>query len=210
MRFMVFVLFLGAVCFGDTIDFGVQGKQYPIIEENGIDFIKRRTKEIDKKKLELELEEKIKKLSVSNVQIPNSNADVNITSDDIYLAKWDIRDPISGNVVYNKGSQIPTKMQKGERLELCFVDGHLNKAVINKIIADFGKKCTYFVNKKNVFDFQKEYGVKSYPMGGQNLEYIERYNVKVLPTKITRYLDKKTTRTLNIKRLAIDVMEGRK
>jgi len=209
MQLVFLFLLLNVVCFGDVVDFGIQGKQYSIIEENGIDFIKRRTKEINKQKLETELEEKIKKLAVSHVQISSSNADTNTTADDIYLAKWNIRDPISREIVYAKGSQIPTKMQKGERLELCFVDGHLKKGIIDKIIADFGKKCTYFVNKKNVFDFQKEYDVQAYPMGGQNIEYIERYNVEVLPTKITRYLDKKNTRTLNIKRLAIDVMEGR-
>lgn len=209
MQLIVLVLLFGTVCFGDAVDFGVQGKQYPIIEENGIDFIKRRTKEIDKKKLETELEEKIRKLAVSKVQMPDSKADTNTTEDDIYLAKWDIRDPVAGEIAYTKGARLPTKMQKSERLELCFVDGHLKKAVVDKIIADFGKKCTYFVNNKNIFDFQKEYGVRAYPMGGQNLEYIERYGVKVLPTKITRFLDKKTTQTLDIRKLAIDVMEGR-
>jgi hypothetical protein len=207
-HFSIVVLF-SLFCYGDVVDFGIQGKQYPIIEENGIDFIKRRTQEIDKRGLELKLEEEVKKLATSRVKLPISKADTNTTVDDIYLAKWDIRDPITQEIIYAKGTRIPTTMQKGAQMELCFIDGGLNSKIVNKIITDFGTKCTYFVNNIDVFEFQKKYGVDAYPMGGQNMAYINRYKVKVLPTKITRFLDKKLVKTLDIERIAIEVMEER-
>jgi hypothetical protein len=197
------------LCFSGVIDFGVQGKQFPIIEENGIDFIKRRIKEIDKDALNKEYMNGLSKLEFSNLVLPTSKIDSNKTVEDIYLSKWDITDPVTLKVLYAKGEQIPTKMKKGERLEFCFIDGSLKKEITNQIISIFGANCIYFVNKINVFKFENIYNVKAYPIGGQNLNFIKRYKVKVLPTKITRYLDKKNIITLDVNRLAIKSMKGK-
>ena len=206
MRLISLFFFLFFLSHAEVVDFGIQGRQYPILEENGIDFIKRRIKEIDKKKIENTLKEEVYKLAKSSVVIPTSYSDTNVTKKDVYLAKWDIVDPITKELLYAKGEPIPTDMQKGKQLELCFIDGHLQKAVLENIITTFGRKCTYFVNNKDVFEFEKEFNVSAYPMGGQNLAYLNRYEVKVLPTKITRFLDKKIVRTLNVKRIALEVL----
>ncbi len=204
MKRLAILIFLhiSIIISADVVDFGIHGKQYKISERNANELVKEKLKELDYKKIEEKIDKEIESLKVSRVKIKTSMQDITVTSKDLYKAKWDIRD-IDGSLLYAKGDYIPTTLPKGVQMELCFVDGSLLKGVVDEVVASFGKKCKYFVNKKNIDVFAKEYGVEAYPMGGQNAPYLARYKVDVLPTKITRFDDMVTMQKLNIKRITL-------
>jgi hypothetical protein len=204
MRFSVLFSSLSFVVsvFG-VVDFGVQGKQYEIVEINGNKLIKDAIAALDVKKIEKELEQSFVNSATSNVKIKVSYSDENITTLDVYKAKWDIRD-VDGSMLYRTGEPIPTALPFGVKIVLCFVDGSLQKKIVDKIVASYGKRCKYFVNKVDVRLFSKEYGVEAYPLGGQNLEYIQRYKIGSLPTKMTRFEDKIKYETLSVKRMLLE------
>ncbi|WP_294961521.1 hypothetical protein [Sulfurimonas sp.] len=202
---IVFIVNLNA----EIVDFGVQGKQFKIVEENGNELIQKELKKLDYKKIDKDINDSIEKLKTSMYKIKASAVDSIETTKDLYKAKWDIKD-VDGSVLYTKGDYIPTTLSKGVQLELCFVDGSLLKGVVDEIVKTFGNKCKYFINKKNIDLFAKEYGVETYPLGGQNVPYLTRYKIESLPTKIIRIEDKLITQRLSIKRIAISVASGEK
>lgn len=182
------------------MDFGIHGAQYEIEEENCNEVVKKGLEELDYKKIDDDIAKAYEELKTSNVKIKTSIEDLNITVKDLYKAKYDIK-LYDGTVAYKKGDYIPTDLPYGSKFSLCFVDGSIHKTVVDEIVAIFGNDCKYFVNKKNIDAFSKEYDVEAFPMGGQNTSYLDRYAVDALPTKITRFKDKKIILKLNIKRL---------
>lgn len=208
MKFLA-LLFFASLLYGEAYDFGVVGKQVDIIEENGDDFLKRKIKSLDIEKLNNELKESITEYSVSHVNLPASKVDDTVTKKDVYKAPYTITSPISNEVLYKKGEQISTTLERGIKFSLCFVDGKYNEAIMTKVVKAFGKECKYFVDNINPADFSKLFDVPSYPINNQNTIYLQRYGVDRLPMKITRFQDNLEQQTLDIERISIEVMEGR-
>jgi len=188
----------------NPIDFGTHGETYPIAEENGNEMIQKKVKELNATKITNMYQKEYVSLKTSHVNLPNSLVDSNKTYRDMVKARWDIKDD-NGKVIYAKGELIPSKLPYGQSVEICFINGNLQKKILQKIISEFGRKCIYMVNNYNFEKFSKEYSLSAvYPMGGQNLEYVKRFNIKQLPTKIFKKGEYITKTTLSVKKLSLE------
>lgn len=180
----------------NIVDFKEQGVLYNIEEENGDDLIKKRIAELNTTKIENLMAESYENSFKSNLNIHDSNIDSIETKKDMVPAKFDIKDSI-GNILYAQGELIPSIIPAGTSLDLCFIDGSDEEEVIRFELQSFGK-CIYFVNKIDSREFEKKYNQSAYPLSNQNEEYIVRFGVKALPTKVTKVGAELTTKTLNI------------
>jgi len=196
--YIIFILFYQIL--NAYVDFGVVGPLYSIEEENGDDLIQRKIKDINVTQLQQDIEEEIDKLYYSKLSLQHSYIDKEITKKDIVLSRYDIQD-LYGNIVLKKGEEIVSKIPKGTSFSLCFIDASLHDDIVKKIISDFGKNCIYLINNADSRIVGKKYNITAYPMGGQNLLYIDRFNISQLPIKITKNGAYITRKQLNIKRL---------
>ena len=208
-------IFIGALLFFSLlvsaygfVDYGVQGELYDIKERNGDDLIKEKLRDLNKTKIREDLQKKVIAAYKTSVGLPKSLVDKTVTSKDSVRARWDIVDPY-GNTIYKKGDFIVSKIPKGLRVELCFVDGDVKKNILDKIIAEFGRECVYMVDNMDSRKFETRYGVRAFPMGGQNIVYLKRFKVESTPTKIIKFEDKITRITLNIERVAMEAGNDR-
>lgn len=211
MKPLALFIFICSTLFSEIYDFGVVGKQVEIIEENGEDLIARKIKELDIKKINQELNERVLEYSVSHLDLPASTVDSKTEEEDIYLASYDIVDYSTNTIVYKKGDRIPTELTPGTSFSLCFIDGKYKKDIVNKIVKEFGGKeaCKYFIDNISQQDFLELYGIEAYPLNEQNLQFKDRYVIENMPTKITRYSNKIKRETLDMKRISLEVAEGR-
>jgi len=204
VKYFIFFLFLFYLFTGDVfariVDFGVQGPQYKIEEINGQKLIEERIKDLNVTKLEKTLTKKAKALYTSHLIIKRSMKDTNTTRLDVVKAGWTAKAP-NGKIVIKKGQNLISKIPKGARFSLCFVDFNVGRKIMNMIVKSFGKKCLYMVNNINSLRFQKIYHVQAYPLAPQNYIAITRFHIKVMPTKIIKFLNKLRTITLSVKRL---------
>ena len=201
----ILILLLNISLFSKStfIDFGIHGLLYDIEEINGDDLIKKELKKIDAKKIIIKLNKEISNSFISHLNLPSSIKDMSMTKIDIVKARWDIKDS-RGSLIKAKGDDIISRLPKGVKLELCFIDANVPKAVFKKILQKFGK-CIYMVNNINSEEFTKLYGHEAYPLVSQNLTYIDRFKIKYFPTKIIKYEDKINTITLSIPNIIEDL-----
>lgn len=190
--------------FANIIDFGVQGTQYKIEEINGQKLIEERIKDLNVTRIDHNLAVKTRALFTSHLIFKRSMKDTNITRIDVVKAGWTAYGP-NGKVLIKKGQKLVSKIPKGYRFSLCFVDWNVGHKIMNLIVKSFGKKCIYMVNNINFMKFRKLYDVRAYPLAPQNMIAVTRFHVKVMPTKIIKYSNKLQSITLSIKRLKKEV-----
>ncbi len=197
---LLLILLIDESVFAHIIDFGVQGPQYKIEEINGQKLIEERIKELNVTKVDDTLVKKTKELYTSHLIIKRSMKDTNTTKLDIVKAGWTARLP-NGKIVIKKGQKLISKIPKGSRFSLCFVDFNVGRKIMNMIVKSFGKKCIYLVNNINSLRFKQMYNVRAYPLAPQNYIALTRFHIQVMPTKIIKFSNKLRTITLSVKRL---------
>lgn len=199
MHKYIILLFSFSILFSSDnyVDFGIIGKTYKIEEENGNDFIEKRIKEIDWNLAEKELNQRVEEAFTSKINLPDSIKDSNIKELDLVAIRWDIKN-IQGEIIYKKGDLVSSVLPLGAKLEICFINGKENNEVIEYLIKEFGSNCIYLVNNIDSREFEEKYNVESYPIAEQNLIFLERFNIKELPTKIIKEKDTIEKRTINI------------
>lgn len=180
----------------EFIDFGIQGKQYPIAEENGNDIIQESIKSVNWTMVEKDLNDKIDKYFYSQESFQDNIFNDEIFRKDFVLAQHDVFS-LDGKLIYRAGDKILSSIPDGAELNLCFIDGSDKKEVIEEIINSFGE-CIYFVNNIDSRHFENIYGKSAYPIGGQNKIYSERFKITHLPTKITKIKDGLFIKNLDI------------
>ena len=190
----------------EVIDFGIQGAQYTIVEKNGNELIQEKIRDLNYTAIEESLHKEALSLFTSRQNIPKSFIDNVETKEDLVRARWNILD-FDGNILYEKGEYIPSILPSGAKLEICFIDASLDEKIVDRIIKDFGRECIYMVNNINSYKFSKEYDLQAFPIGGQNNIYLERFNINILPTKVTKIGNEITKQTLSIKRLTLEECE---
>ena len=179
------------------VNFGNYGNQYDIKEQNGNDLIQDAIKKFDTKELEILLKREVEKAFKSSLNIPASQMKTRIKKLDLVKARWDITSPVDGTVLFRKGDLIPSYLPVNIELNLCFLDANESEKITKYTIEKFGK-CIYVVNNMDSRKFTKKYNVESYPMTTINIEYIKRFNIEYLPTKITKKDKFITTTTINV------------
>lgn len=180
----------------NLIDFGKCGTSYPLLEENGDDLIQRGLKDLNVTQIENNLKQQVNDSFFSKETFLESNSDSIFDEKDYVTAQFDIISP-DGYLLYQQGEKIPAVLPDGASIEMCFINGNDDDEVIKWVIASFGK-CIYMVNNADVRLFDKKYKVDAFPIGGQNMMYVERYGIQSLPTKIIRSKGDIKTITLDI------------
>ncbi len=204
MKIALFFMIITTIAIAEVVDFGVQGKQYKIVEEDANELVKKGIKELNVTKIVDDVNKQVKEMMVGHQKIPRSFLDEIITKKDLVPARWDVLN-FDGTALYKKGEMITSELPFGTRLDLCFVDGGLDDKIVKYVVDYYGKNCIYMINETSFVDFGKKYGVEAYPMGGNNVDYTQRFGIKVIPTKITKVADTITKETLNIKRIALEL-----
>jgi len=199
------VLFVVASIVSGHEDLGSIGPTYPIKERSIKKEILEGLKNLDVGRIKNEMKRSIEESFTSTIKLQESYEDKNTTKKDFIIAAYDIPDPsMPGRVLYPKGSQIPSVLPKGAKLELCFLDAS-DDNLTKKIINEFGS-CDYMVSNRDVrhIDLLKEYRV--YPM---NQSYVYRFGIKKIPVKLTMYDDLIEMQTLNVGRLLDEIKKER-
>lgn len=180
------------------VDFGIRGTTYTIQEENGQDLIDRRLKEINFKVIENDFKRQIDESFTSKELIKESEKDNDVTKKDFAIISHDIISPLDGTLIYREGDKIPSVMPNGLKMSVCFVNGGDKKEVVDWVVAQF-KDCSIFmVNNMDSRKFEEIYKKESYPIGGQNSNYIKAFEVETLPTMVIKQNDTIQHKTLNI------------
>jgi hypothetical protein len=194
-------MLLSIYAYANIIKFDSQGIVYNIEEENGNSLIQKRIKDLNITKLTNIYKANIEKAYYGDVSIADSIFNFINTEEDYTLAAFDIKD-IFGNILYKKNDKIASILPNKITLDLCFINGNFSNKIINHIIDDFGKECIYLVSKVDIRTFKKTYRIEEvYPLNTQNNSYVERFNIKYLPTKIHKFSKYITTKTLNIQEI---------
>jgi len=186
-----------------ALDFGKQGKTYPIKEMSIKKQIQEGIEKLDKEELKKKYFDAIDKSFKTTVTLSTSDKDFESTFVDYILASYDIPDPNKpGQILYKKGDKIISVIPKGKTLQMCFIDGTDNTLAI-EVAKEFGK-CDYLVANKDIRTINYLEGNLVFPMGKA---YIERFGIDVLPTKLIMNEDKITKIVLDMNRIKKKVLE---
>lgn len=196
--FTLLIIFFSSQLLSKTIDFGEVGVLYDIKEVNLQDIVDQGIKDLNTTKIKKKMYESVNKAFYSKVDFNDSLEENTVKYIDYYIVPYDVINPQNGEVLYYKGDKIKTPLPIGVKMDLCFIDGSDDKEVLEEIFSNFGK-CVYFVNNIDTREIEKRYPLYNFfPIGGQNLIYKQRFNIDVVPTKISKENDVITKRTLNI------------
>lgn len=180
----------------DIVDFGEQGVLFDIEEENGMDLIDRKIKDLNTTKITNELIASIDGHFYPKTKFKESSIQKSEESEDLVLLDRDIVDP-DGRILYKKGDSIPSIIPVGQKIEICFINGADDEKVLKEVLAAFGN-CTYMVANADARVFKEKYKVQAFPINTQNEIYLNRFKVEALPTKITKIKNMLKKETLNI------------
>ena len=170
------------------VDFGVQGKEYEIKEEDFYKTIIEGAKNIklDKNKLKLDLEKEVNRLAHFKTKVPYCKDSVVFDSKtEYYTFQGDYFNPM-GRVIYKKGDRIKTPpLPDGITKELCFIEGS-NKISLANQITFFNKEtndsCLFLVSNANIVDLRNKYqGYQFFPAADM---FFDRYDISCLPAKV--------------------------
>lgn len=181
MRFLIFLL--PVFIFAYT-DLGRAGFDYPILEENFLDVIKKGVEELDIEAMKDEVKRQLivqatgeNNLSVCQNENVVKEFDYTILPETIFTP--------TGKVYKEKGTKITSYL--AIPMDICFVDG-TNKHILKNQIEFFDKetkgKCTYMISNANILDIYKEYPNRDRDMYPSKKQYEDRFNVKCNPTRV--------------------------
>lgn len=179
------------------IDLGVHGELFDIAERNGNDVIQEEIKNVNFEEMRRNLIYKVDSLYTSKMGMPSSTKTSIKEVRDLVAARWDVVDSY-GNVLYRKGDLIPNALPNGVSLNICFIDGKDSYKVLEYIVEKFGK-CIYMIDNYDSRIFSKKFNKSQvFPLNPQNEIYVNRFNIKSLPTKITKVKDLIITETIDV------------
>jgi hypothetical protein len=179
-------------------DFGIQGKQYDIKEENIMDMIKTNVKAFKSDiNVQKTIESELLIRSTGKTSLPLCLKDFNKAPEpDYFSVPEDVLNPV-GRKVLSKGELIKSKLKSMQILDLCFVDGR-NKIVLDNQIISMLKtnpKCTFMVSDESVLDVRKRFeNINIFPTSEQ---YEKRFGVKCYPTIIHMEEDTKQIKQIS-------------
>ena len=187
-------------------DFGIDGKLYNIVEENGNDMIDKGLKDINITQINNILKQEVEESFISHIRLPDSTQTLTVKQKDLVPARWDVIG-LDGTIMAKKGDLILSKIPQGMSFSLCFINGDDPKEILDYVVNEFGK-CVYMVNNIDSRAFNKIYGFETYPISKQVKEYLTRFGISKFPTKITKKSSYLYTQTLNIVELKYRLRNG--
>lgn len=189
------------------VDLGTYANTYPIKEKSFKVSIEEGIKDLNTTEIKETFVAGFDALLDAKSLIPLSQEEEHYIKDNTYMVPFDMLDP-DGSTVYHKGEVIHPKMPRGQEIKLCFIDAS-NKDIVPLITKEFGK-CIYFIANNRIdgiFPLIEKYSAdgRIYPISER---YTRRFNIVKLPTSVRLYEDKIEYKTLNHKKLLLEL--GRK
>lgn len=176
-------------------DFGIQGKEYKILEKNILDEINYEVKNFKMDPVETKkiVESEIVARSTGKSSLPLCMKDLNLKPV-IDYGKFpeNVFNP-AGRLIFKKGDPIKSELKAGQELDLCFVDGRNDIVLYNQInyMSKLKPDCTFLVSGKSVVPLRLKFeNLKIYPT---SKVYEDRFSVKCYPSLLHFEKDIKQT-----------------
>ena len=197
------LLLLGSVALYAYDDMGIQGELYPIKEENIKTLVEKRISELDGGELKETYLRTIEKAFAPSFSLPASKKDSTATYIDKVAAASDVYDPNDPNkLLFRKGDYVVSSLPEDVVLHMCFIDAK-HEDVTKKVIEEFGK-CDYLVANRDIRTMTYLKGNRVFPMSEP---YLNRFDIKHLPVKLTMQRDTITKQHLNVVRIMEELKE---
>ena len=185
MKILIVFLFLAKILFASVVDFGVQGKEYPIEEEDYRITMQKKLDAIPPKKINALLKKNITNSMISNNNIGECKQSKVYSLKDYVIAPFDAYDN-TGKLLYKQGDKIfVPKNINAPDFSMCIVDGKDEDAMIDDInyLHSLHHDCNFILNNYSVEKFTREFpSVKKVYI--LNKAVIERFKVNCYPTII--------------------------
>lgn len=164
-------------------DFGVQGKEYKILEKNILEEINYEVKnfKLDPVETKKTVEKEIIARSTGESSLPLCMKDLSLKPV-IDYGKFpeDVYNP-AGRLIFKKGDPVKSELKAGQELDLCFVDGRNDIVLYNQInyMHKIKPNCTILVSGKSVVPLRKKF--EDFNIYPTSKIYEERFGVKCYP-----------------------------
>jgi len=182
-------------------DFGVEGKQYEIVEDDIYKAIltaaQQFEKDLNTTEVKNMVKDQIKERATFNTSLSNCKKTTSTNwEDDYFTFTHDYYNPF-GRLVFKKGDKHLAPPVPGER-HVCFIDGTIKLIANNQI--DFFKKqdpnCVFLISNRNVMDFYDKYPkLEIYPA---SQGFFDRFGIKCIPAMLDFKDVQKRIRYFNI------------
>lgn len=180
MRFLIFLIPM--FVFG-YVDLGKSGVDYPILETNFLDDIKKGVEELDTEQMKRDFKVQLNIQATGEKNLGECYEEKTVKEFDYVELQEDIYTPM-GRIYKEKGTKMTAYI--AVPLDICFVDG-TNKESLVKQIEFFDKqvkKCIYMVSNRNILEVYNMYPERNREMFPSKKVYEERFNVKCNPTRV--------------------------
>lgn len=196
MKFFTIILFICISLFAQQdkyIDFGVNGRTYPILENDFEEEIKKKVQEfkIDQEEVRKQVIAEVKKAALKTTNLPLCLKDKNMKPEIDYVAvPENVFNPL-GRLIYSKGQKLESKIPAGKTLDLCFVDGRNKIATKNQIneLSKIYPKCIFLIANENVLYLREEFKDKEIFPTSKPQE--DRFGIECYPATVHMELNTK-------------------
>lgn len=189
MKLFIVIICMVASLFAQQdkyIDFGVNGRTYPILENDFEEQMKKNVKDfkINQEEIETQVISEIKKAALKTTNLPLCLKDKYMKPEIDYVAvPENVFNPL-GRLIYSKGQKLESRIPVGKSLDLCFVDGRNKIATKNQIneLSKIYPKCIFLVANENVLYLREQFKDKEIFPTSKPQE--DRFGVECYPATI--------------------------